>query len=289
MGPDGPAVELHCGDCLETLGAIADASVDAVVTDPPYPEIDRPYGRMTEAEWHQMMRGVVAECRRILKPTGSAVFVLQPNSERVGRMRPWLWEFMAWTAREWNQVQDVWWWNTSALPLGGCNRYGLLRPSLKACVWLGLDDCHKDQAAVLASESDQSRFIRDTESFGESNRPSRARANVPKDDQRRMYAACAKRGGVTPFNVLPFGSGGRRPGGPHDHGASTPYALCDWWVRYITPPGGVVCDPFLGSGTVALAALAQGRSFVGGERDPGYFETARRRIDAARAAMPLFA
>ena len=99
-----PGVTLHRGDCLEVMPTIEAGSVDAIVTDPPYPEIDRPYGRMTELAWHEMMRGVVAECRRILKPTGSAVFVLQPNSERVGRMRPWLWESMAWTAREWNQV-----------------------------------------------------------------------------------------------------------------------------------------------------------------------------------------
>ena len=51
--------------------------------------------RMTEAAWHEMMRGVVAECRRVLKPSGSAVFVLQPNSERVGRDRYGL-EFMVW-------------------------------------------------------------------------------------------------------------------------------------------------------------------------------------------------
>ena len=78
---------------------------------------------------------VVEQSRRVLKPSGSAVFILQPNSERVGRMRPWLWEFLAWTARRWNQVQDAWWWNTAALPLGG--EIGLMRPSLKTCVWLG--------------------------------------------------------------------------------------------------------------------------------------------------------
>ncbi len=58
-------------------------SVDAVITDPPYPEISRAYGRMTEAEWWDMMMVVCTETRRILKPTGSAVFILQPNSRKV--------------------------------------------------------------------------------------------------------------------------------------------------------------------------------------------------------------
>jgi DNA modification methylase len=85
-------IDLRLGDCLEVLKTLDAGSVDCVVTDPPYPEISRDYGRMTEPEWHQVMRGVVSEVRRVLKPRGSAVFILQPNSERVGRMRPWLWE-----------------------------------------------------------------------------------------------------------------------------------------------------------------------------------------------------
>ena len=123
---------MHHGDCLEWMRTLPDKSVDAIVSDPSYPEISRDYGRLSEPEWHVLMRGVVEQSRRVLKPSGSAVFILQPNSERVGRMRPWLWEFLAWTAREWNQVQDAWWWNTAALPLGG--EIGLMRPSLKACV-----------------------------------------------------------------------------------------------------------------------------------------------------------
>ena len=86
---------IHCGNCLDILPTIPAQSVDAVITDPPYPEISRDYGRMTEAQWWDMMMGVCAEVRRVLKPTGSAVFILQPNSRKVGSMRGWLWEFMA--------------------------------------------------------------------------------------------------------------------------------------------------------------------------------------------------
>ena len=53
-----------------------------------------------------LMKSVVGESRRILKPKGSAVFVLQPNYESLGKMRLWLWEFVVWAGREWNLVQD---------------------------------------------------------------------------------------------------------------------------------------------------------------------------------------
>jgi DNA modification methylase len=79
--------------------------------------------------------------------------------------------------------------------------------------------------------------------------------------------------------------------GCHGHGAGTPLALASWWTRYLVPKdeSSVVCDPFLGSGTMALAALAHGASFVGGDKMPEYVSIARRRIDAALAETPLLA
>jgi site-specific DNA-methyltransferase (adenine-specific) len=48
-----------------------------------------------------------------------------------------------------------------------------------------------------------------------------------------------------------------------------------------TPTGGVVLDPFMGSGTTGLACLATGRKFVGIEKEKDYFKIARRRIQEA--------
>lgn len=57
--------------------------------------------------------------------------------------------------------------------------------------------------------------------------------------------------------------------------------LCEWLARLITPPGGTVLDPFMGSGSVGVAAVRQGYSFVGVERDEGYMAVAKARIDHA--------
>ena len=262
------------GDCIEAMRMLPDACVDSIVTDPPYPEIDRPYGRLSEADWHALMRDVVTECRRILKPTGSAVFVLQPNSERVGRMRPWLWEFMAWTTREWNMVQDAWWWNVAAPPTVHCHRTrGLMRPSLKACVWLGSVECFRHQDAVLWAQSEYVKTLdRETRAM-KGRSPSGYNTN-----KARAAKTSDERGGVTPFNVLPLGNSDSA--GAKGHGAGTPLALCSWWVRYITPPGGLVVDPFCGSGTVGIAARAHGCSFIGIEKMPEYVAIARERVAA---------
>ena len=49
-------------------------------------------------------------------------------------------------------------------------------------------------------------------------------------------------------------------------------------VRCFSPPGGWVCDPFSGSGTVALACLLEGRNFIGSEKDERYHQRAVERI-----------
>lgn len=265
-------VRLLTGDCIAEMNTLADASVDAIITDPPYPEIDRPYGRMTEAEWHELMGAVVAQSKRVLKPRGSALFILQPNSASAGRMRPWLWEFMSYICREWNMVQDAWWWNFAAMPTFPCQHpYRLMRPSVKACVWAGPPDCYRDQDAVLWSPSaatlamDRSDRMLRRHPSGHSTRPGRIADTV------------AARGGVTPFNLLPVAG---NAGGASGHPAATPLELCRWWVRYLTPKGGVVLDCFSGSGTVGVAALTEGRRYIGIERDEQYQQTAHQRLSA---------
>jgi DNA modification methylase len=69
------------------------------------------------------------------------------------------------------------------------------------------------------------------------------------------------------------------------HPTVKPVALMRWLVRLITPPGGVVLDPFLGSGTTGIAAELEGHPFVGIEQNAAYLAIAQRRI--AHVTQPL--
>lgn len=55
-------------------------------------------------------------------------------------------------------------------------------------------------------------------------------------------------------------------------------ALMEYLIRLITPPGGTVLDPFMGSGSTGKAAALQGFGFVGIEQSEEYFEIARKRL-----------
>jgi site-specific DNA-methyltransferase (adenine-specific) len=61
-----------------------------------------------------------------------------------------------------------------------------------------------------------------------------------------------------------------------------PLALMRYLVRLITPPGGIVLDPFMGSGSGGLAALQEDRLFVGIDDDPHAVEIATRRLMEAK-------
>jgi DNA modification methylase len=70
------------------------------------------------------------------------------------------------------------------------------------------------------------------------------------------------------------------------HPTVKPLALMRWLVGLVTPPEGIVLDPFAGSGSTGVAALLEGRSFLGIEREERYVDIACARLThwAATAA-----
>lgn len=73
----------------------------------------------------------------------------------------------------------------------------------------------------------------------------------------------------------------RDRGTDNTHPTVKPTDLMAYLCRLVTPPGGVVLDPFMGSGSTGKAALLEGFQFIGIERDAEYFEIAKARIENA--------
>ena len=68
------------------------------------------------------------------------------------------------------------------------------------------------------------------------------------------------------------------------HPTVKPTDLMRYLCRLVTPVGGVVLDPFMGSGSTGRGAVLEGFGFIGIELDEGYFRIAKSRIEAA---MPI--
>jgi hypothetical protein len=82
----------------------------------------------------------------------------------------------------------------------------------------------------------------------------------------------------------PRAGAGRNGGAKNFHPTVKPIRLMEWLVRLVTPPGGVVLDPFVGSGTTGCAAVRLGFDFIGIEREEPYVQLAVRRIALASGA-----
>ena len=70
----------------------------------------------------------------------------------------------------------------------------------------------------------------------------------------------------------------REAGAERMHPTQKPLSLMRWLVRLVAPPGGVVLDPFAGSGSTLVAAAHEGRAAVGVEKDPVYVAAAVGRL-----------
>ena len=78
--------------------------------------------------------------------------------------------------------------------------------------------------------------------------------------------------------VVALRDGGRGSERHNSHPTVKPVSLMRWLCTLVTPPGGTILDPFLGSGSTCLGALDAGFRFVGIEQDEHYLDTARTRI-----------
>jgi hypothetical protein len=133
--------------------------------------------------------------------------------------------------------------------------------------------------------------------YSDSGGPSRFFLTVPLDDPdadltRMKYTSKASRrernAGLEGMPVVPthrYGAGigeGNDPKAPSNdtnhHPTVKPIALMRWLVRLVTPPGGTVLDPFMGSGSTGCAAVLEGFQFIGIEQDESYAQIAERRI-----------
>ena len=120
---------------------------------------------------------------------------------------------------------------------------------------------------------------------------------APKASREEREAGCEHLPGRTAAEITgrQEGSAGLNGGGQpgragvdikNHHPTVKPVSLMRWLCRLITPPGGLVLDPFAGSGTTGIAAVSEGFDFVGVELEPDHHAIAMARIEHAAAVAP---
>jgi site-specific DNA-methyltransferase (adenine-specific) len=118
-------------------------------------------------------------------------------------------------------------------------------------------------------------------------------AKASKRDRDEGCEGLEERGKV--FNGQSAHSAGLAPGSVEDkfttaparnfHPTVKPTDLMRYLCRLVTPPGGVVLDPFMGSGSTGKGAILEGFNFIGIEQNAEYIEIAKARIAFARTQV----
>jgi site-specific DNA-methyltransferase (adenine-specific) len=244
--------EIRAGETLALLRDVPDASIDALITDPPYSSGGQFRGdRMQDVHTKYTQSGSgtrdrpefagdnrdqrayaywctlwLAECGRALK-RGAPVVLFT----------------------DWRQLPTT----TDLLQAGGL-------------VWRGLAVWDKTEACrpYLGGFRQQCEYL----VWG---------TNGPRNE-----AECAERGTLPGVLRVP-----NRRDDKH-HVTGKPTELMRQVVR-ICPPDGLILDPFAGSGTTLVAALAEGRRAIGFERVPEYVQIASDRCRAAEERRPYLA
>lgn len=258
----GENVNLMQGDCLELMREVPDGSVDMVLCDLPYGTVECAWDNVVPIEplWTQY--------RRIIKSNGViCLFGSEPFSTRL-RMAAldlfrydWIWEKNTSTGFQ----------HAKNMPLKNHENISVFSPApMGHKSILGEKRMPYNPQGIAKINKERSGGLR---KFGSTigKRPS----------QKDRYAQEAT---GYPKSVLHFeqmnASAKERL-----HPTQKPVSLLEYLIKTYTNHGETVLDNCMGSGSTGVAAVNTGRDFIGIELNPAYFETACRRIEAARAQI----
>ncbi len=257
--------ELFVGDARH-MGEVADASVALVVTSPPYfagKEYEAALGSghvpATYLEYLEMLCAVFAECAAKLEPGGR----IAVNVANLGR-RP----YRSLAADVISILQD-----RLGLLLRGEVVWWKARGAAGSCAWGSFQSPANPvlrdltERVVIASKG---RFDRALSARQRAGRGLPAEASISRDEFLEA---------TTDVWEIPAESA-TRVGHPAPFPVELPLRL----IELFTYRGDVVLDPFVGSGTTAVAAVRAGRHYLGYDTDESYVSAARGRVTEERAA-----
>jgi DNA modification methylase len=275
------------GDSLGLLAQLPTASVDLVMTSPPYAlHFKKEYGNAEKADYLAWFRPFALEIHRSLKPTGSFVLNIG-GSYNAGVPTRSLYQFrlllMLCDELGFHLAQECFWYNPAKLPSPAewVNvRRVRVKDSVEYVWWLSREPMPKaDNRRVLTEYSpDMKRLL--VRGYRAKERPS----------GHRITAKFQDRGGAIPSNLLERGNNESNSEyirlcekrGLKPHPARFPAALPEFFVKLLTEPGDIVVDPFAGSNTTGSVAEQLRRRWLSFEIEPRYVETSRLRFPPVR-------
>ena len=265
-----PLDSIICGDCEEVLQAFPDNCIDLIVTSPPYADQRKKiYGGIHPDKYVDWFLPKSKEFLRVLKPDGTFVlnikerivdgerhtFVLELIIEM--RKQGWLWtEEFIWHKKncypgKWpNRFRDSW---ERCLQFNKTKKFKMYQEAVMVPVG--------DWAKVRLKNLNKTDLIRDE--------------SKTKSGFGKKIVNWIGRDMVYPTNVINIAT----ECGYKHHSATFPVALPEWFIKLFTATDDLVLDPFIGSGTTAVAAKKNTRHFIGIDNQSDYCNLSKERVE----------
>lgn len=265
-----PLDTIICGDCEKVLKTLPENCINLIVTSPPYADRRKKiYGGIHPDKYVEWFLPKSKEFLRVLKEDGTFIlnvkervvagerhtFVLKLIIEM--RKQGWLWtEEFIWHKKncypgKWpNRFRNAW---EHLLQFNKTKKFRMFQEA----VMVPIGDWAKTRLQNL-SKTDRIRDESKTKSgFG------------------KRIANWIDRDMVYPTNVLHMAT----ECSDKNHSATFPRSLPKWFIKLFTKKGDVVLDPFIGSGTTAVASKQLNRHYIGIDTKAEYCKTARERLE----------
>ena len=268
------------GDCLDVLKTLPADSVDFIVTSPPYADQRKhTYGGVAPDQYVEWFLPITDELRRVLKPTGSFILNIKERVDN-GERHTYVMELIiAMRKQGWRWTEEYVWHKRNCTPGKWPNRF---RDAWERCIHFTLEKqfaMYQDAVMVPMGDWAKSR-LKNLSETDKRRDNSRVQSGFGKNISNWVGREMAY-----PTNVLHLAT----ECGNRNHSAAYPVELPSWFIRLFTQPGDVVLDPFLGSGTTAVACAQLGRGCIGIEINPDYIPIIEQRIQTeGRPAKTLF-
>jgi DNA modification methylase len=259
------------GDCLSIIKTFPDESIDLIVTSPPYADNrKKSYKGIPTNQYVQWFLPISYELKRILKPEGS--FVLNIKERTVnGERQTYVLELILEMRRQgWLWTEEYIWHKKNCYPGKWPNRF---RDAWERCLHFTKQKNFKmfQQAVTVPMGSWAEKRLTKLSDTDRIRDESRSLSGFGKNVSNWLGKKY-----VYPTNVLHLATECSN----RNHSAAFPISLPSWFIKLFTEPGDIVLDPFIGSGTTALACIELDRHYIGIELMEEYYKLAIETIAA---------
>jgi site-specific DNA-methyltransferase (adenine-specific) len=281
------------GDCLNYLGdsqLFPDNQINLILTSPPYADKRaKSYDGVNAEKYVDWFLPISLQLKRILKDDGSFILNIKEHPENGERQTYVIELILALRQQGWYWAEEYCWYKKNSFPGKWPNRF---RDSWERCLHFTKNKkfkMYQDEVMVPIGDWAERRFKSMSESdfirYTSRNNSNLGRRVANWLNRKKVYPhnvlVFEKEHYLEPSNVLEFATECSNK----NHSAAFPIELPTWYIKLFTKEGDLVLDPFLGSGTTAVASVLLNRNYLGMEKKKEYFDEAIKNIFEVQELM----